>query len=72
MKTQLEQLIVMINQIVDNNSYGNTTEQTADATAVHLKKFWARSMKQQIIEYLEQDGSELQPAAKLAVQQLVG
>ena len=32
MKTQLEQLIVMINQIVDNNSYGNTPEQTADAT----------------------------------------
>ncbi|WP_036566273.1 formate dehydrogenase subunit delta [Oceanospirillum beijerinckii] len=72
MKTQLEQLIVMINQIVDNNSYGNTPEQTADATAVHLKKFWARSMKHQIIEYLEQDGSELQPAAKLAVQQLAG
>ncbi len=70
MKTQLEQLILMINQIVDNNSYGNTPEETAETTATHLKKFWARPMKQQIIQYAQEDGSELQPAAKLAVQQL--
>lgn len=70
MRTQLEQLLVMLNQIIDNNSYDRSPEQTADATATHLQKFWARSMKQQIIAYMDEDGSELSETGRLAVQKL--
>lgn len=70
MQTELEHLIQMANQIVANNSFHDDIEQTAATTAGHLQKFWARSMKKQIIDYAAQDGSDLSPAAKLAVQQL--
>lgn len=70
MRTQSEQLLVMIHQIIDNNSYGKSQEQIAQITAQHLKKFWARPMKQQIIDYLQQDGSQLSEPARLAVHKL--
>ena len=38
--------------------------------ATHIKKFWARSMKQQIINYAESDGLELSPVSRLAVKRL--
>jgi len=68
-KSQLDTLVHMINQIAANN----TAYETADAAqriANHIKRFWARSMKKQIIAYHHSDGEALSPIAKLALEQL--
>jgi formate dehydrogenase subunit delta len=67
---QLDTLIHMANQIADNNSHYGTQEEAAERVAAHLTKFWARSMKQQIIAYLQQDGSKLNPLAQISVTQM--
>jgi formate dehydrogenase subunit delta len=67
---QLEHLIKMINQIGANNLHQGEGDEAADMVATHLKKFWARSMKKQIIEYAQSDGAELSPVSKLAVARL--
>ncbi|MCE8035339.1 MAG: formate dehydrogenase subunit delta [Halomonas sp.] len=64
-RSQLDSLIHMANQIAANNAhYGDAT---VERVHNHLKKFWARSMKRQIVEYLQQDGSQLSPLAREAV-----
>ncbi|WP_020680904.1 formate dehydrogenase subunit delta [Marinobacterium rhizophilum] len=67
---QLDTLIHMANQIADNNSHYGTQEEAAARVASHLTKFWARSMKQQIIDYLHSDGSKLNPLAQIAIAQM--
>lgn len=70
-RTQLQGLIEMANQIAANIKPGcPDDESAADKVANHLRKFWARSMKQQIAEYAQQDGSELSAVTRLAVQRL--
>ncbi|MEH6577827.1 MAG: formate dehydrogenase subunit delta [Amphritea sp.] len=64
---QLASLIKMANQIASNNTHIGDETEAAEMVANHLSKFWARSMKQQIIEYKESDGSELLPVASLAI-----
>jgi len=64
---QLTSLIKMANQIAANNTHIGDDTAEAKMVADHLQKFWARSMKQQITEYLESDGSELLPVAKQAI-----
>ncbi len=64
---QLTSLIRMANQIAANNTHIGDDHAEASMVADHITKFWARSMKAQIREYLEQDGSELLPIAKQAV-----
>lgn len=66
---QLNQLIKMVNQIANNNSH-QTEEESVDLILNHLKKFWALSMKKQIIDYAKQDGEDLVPLAKVAVKEL--
>ncbi|MCF2947301.1 formate dehydrogenase subunit delta [Paraglaciecola aquimarina] len=66
---QLKQLIKMVNQIANNNSH-QTKDESVALIFNHLKKFWALSMKQQIIEYAKQDNNELTPLAQKAVIQL--
>lgn len=63
---QLNQLIKMVNQIANNNSH-QTQAESVDLILNHLKKFWALSMKKQIIEYAKQDENELTPLAQKAV-----
>ena len=69
MRTAQQQLIHMVNQIAANNQSG-TLEDAAKATSSHMLKFWARSMKADIIEYLETDGADLSEASKAAVKLL--
>jgi len=52
---QLQSSIRMLNQIAANLTYFADDEQAAAAVASHLNKFWARSMKQQIIAFAEED-----------------
>lgn len=68
---QLDTLIHMANQIADNNSHYGTQEEACERVALHLKKFWARSMKQQIISYLNEDGTRLTPLAQVAIRQMM-
>lgn len=67
---QVQHLVRMINQISANNLHHDSDEAAAEAVASHLRKFWARSMKQQIIQYAEDDGTALSPVSRLAVSQL--
>jgi len=67
---QLNSLIKMANQIAANNTHIGDETAEAEMVANHLSKFWARSMKAQIRDYLESDGSELLPIAKKAIAQL--
>ncbi|WP_296055301.1 formate dehydrogenase subunit delta [uncultured Amphritea sp.] len=67
---QLNSLIKMANQIAANNTHIGDETAEAEMVANHLSKFWARSMKAQIRDYLESDGSELLPIARQAVAQL--
>jgi formate dehydrogenase subunit delta len=66
---QLNQLIKMVNQIANNNSH-QTEEESVDLILNHLKKFWALSMKKQIIDYAKQENTDLVPLAKIAVNKL--
>jgi formate dehydrogenase subunit delta len=66
-RNQLESLIHMANQIATNNAH---YADAAERIHTHLKKFWARSMKRQIVEYLQRDGSGLSPLARQAIAQL--
>ncbi|WIX33051.1 formate dehydrogenase subunit delta [Salinicola sp. JS01] len=63
-------LIKMINQISLNNRHHGDDAQAAEQVATHLKKFWARPMKRDIIAYADEDGSQLDPVSKLAVERL--
>ncbi|WP_158965559.1 formate dehydrogenase subunit delta [Paraglaciecola sp. L3A3] len=64
-----EQLVKMVNQIANNNSH-QTESESVELICNHLKKFWALSMKKQIIEYTQQDLNELTPLAKKAIVKL--
>ena len=64
-------LIKMINEITANNFYHGDTDATAKVVAAHLNKFWARSMKQNIIRYQQEDGSALSAPSKRAVELLI-
>ena len=66
-QNQLDTLIKMANQIAANNEHFSPDDAT-DYVANHLRRFWARSMKQMIIDYVEQDGSQLSPVAKQAIE----
>ncbi len=66
----LSSLIKMVNQIADNNVHVGTTDDAANAVASHITRFWARPMKQQINEYLNEGGEELNEIARQAVTQL--
>ncbi|WP_342596083.1 formate dehydrogenase subunit delta [Salinicola lusitanus] len=63
-------LIKMVNQISANNLHHGDDTQAAELVATHLKKFWARPMKRDIIAYADTNGSELSPVSRLAIARL--
>ncbi|WP_110685785.1 formate dehydrogenase subunit delta [Salinicola aestuarinus] len=70
MNDSLAPLIKMVNQISLNHRHHDSDAAAAEPIAAHLKKFWARDMKRQIIDYAEADGGELLPVSRLAVMRL--
>lgn len=64
---EIDHLIKMINQIADNIAIGENDDVAAPKVADHVKRFWARPMKEKIIQYAESDGESLQPAARVAI-----
>jgi formate dehydrogenase subunit delta len=65
--SQLDQLVSMANQIADNNKHQGDENVVAEFVASHLKRFWARSMKQQIIEYSQTEANQLNADAARAI-----
>lgn len=67
---ELNNIIKMINHIADNIAIGESDAVTAPKVAAHIRSFWARSMKDKIIDYAVCDGKQLNNIAKIAVLQL--
>ena len=65
---QTERLVTMANQIGDfYQSFPDKTQSKIDI-AGHLEKFWAKSMRDQIIFYVnEQNGDALHPIVREAI-----
>lgn len=67
---QLNNLIKMLDQIIANNLHQGDDDKVANVAADHLHKFWARSMKQQIITYANESPAELSALARSTVAKL--
>lgn len=74
MSAQHKTLIRMANQIAENLRHGRSDDQAVEETVTHLEKFWAHSMKANIIESLSEHTSDsesgLDPLARQAVERL--
>jgi formate dehydrogenase subunit delta len=65
--SELEQLVKMANQIADNFSFhDDAVERLTD----HLQRFWAPSMRKQLIAFHQGGGSGLKPDVIAAIRQL--
>ncbi|MGO2135525.1 formate dehydrogenase subunit delta [Marinobacter sp.] len=67
---QLNNLIKMIDQIIANNLHQGSEDRVTDVAADHLHKFWARSMKQQIIACAHESPADLSALAQLTIAKL--
>jgi formate dehydrogenase subunit delta len=63
-------IIKMCNQISDNIGYQLTADQCADKVVNHLTLFWAKSMKEELIRYYQEDGQLLNETSKIVAQKL--
>ncbi|MFL1453086.1 formate dehydrogenase subunit delta [Marinobacter sp. GN3S48] len=70
MSSNTEHLVKMANQIAENAPSKDSPEATAEAVASHLRKFWAKPMKQTIKQYAESSGEGLCELAMDAVRRL--
>ncbi|NQZ30734.1 MAG: formate dehydrogenase subunit delta [Oceanospirillaceae bacterium] len=69
MRSAQQQLIHMVNQIGENNQHSGV-ESAAAFTSTHIQKFWARSMKQDIIQHLNNGGQGLSEISIAAIKKL--
>ena len=65
----LDKLIYMANQI-GKFFASQGTEKAAVGTADHIKKFWDPRMRAQIIAHLKAGGAGLDPAVRVAIENL--
>ncbi len=65
--SDLKQLVKMANQIAENFSFH---EDAVGQMADHLQRFWAPSMRNDLMKFLEEGGEGLKPAAITAIRQL--
>jgi formate dehydrogenase subunit delta len=65
----IEQLITMANQIGTFFKSSPDAEQAKKDIVMHLKRFWALSMRLQLIEHAQQEGKGLEPIVKEAILQ---
>lgn len=67
---RMAHLIKMLNQIAANCPNQHDPDKVVVATETHVRKFWAKPMKADIIAYLEAGGDGLSEPAKAAVRRL--
>ena len=68
--SSIDTLIKMINQIALNNGAYEDGE-AIDRVATHIQRFWAKKMRADLIEYLQNDGEKLNPVAKAAAEKVM-
>jgi formate dehydrogenase subunit delta len=71
MTTKNDSIIKMSNQIADNIGLHLSTEDAADKVLNHIRLFWAKSMKNDLIKYYQEDGARLGDTTKRAVEKLI-
>ena len=71
MTTKNDSIIKMSNQIADNIGLHLSPEQAADKVFNHIRLFWAKSMKSNLINYYQEDGARLGATTKLAIKKLI-
>jgi formate dehydrogenase subunit delta len=64
---KIEQLITMANQIGTFFKSSPDQEQAKQDIVMHLKRFWALTMRLQLLEHVQQDGQGLEPLVKQAI-----
>lgn len=64
---QTEHLITMANQIGDFFKAFPDQQQAKKDIAQHLQRFWAKSMREQIVTYIHEGGEALLPIVKAAI-----
>lgn len=63
----IEQLIIMANQIGAFFKSSPDAEQAKKDIVMHIKRFWALSMRLQLIEHAQHEGKGLEPIVKDAI-----
>ena len=64
---EVDHLVKMANQITENFSFhDDAVERIAD----HLRKFWAPSMLEKLIDFKQGESDELKPALREAITRL--
>jgi formate dehydrogenase subunit delta len=71
MTVKISKLVKMAEDITANMSYTNDQEVVASKVADHLNRFWDPRMKAAIIEYQDDENSELTATLRLAIPQLL-
>ncbi|HTT08707.1 MAG TPA: formate dehydrogenase subunit delta [Gammaproteobacteria bacterium] len=66
----IERLIQMANDIGDYFAAEPDRNEAITGIHNHIRRFWDPRMRRQIIEYLQQDGSELNEMVREAVRKL--
>ncbi|WP_333874521.1 formate dehydrogenase subunit delta [Methylobacter sp.] len=66
----IEQLIKMANDISNFFDADSDKQIAAEGMKNHLTRNWERRMRQEIIKYCREDGSELSSLAKAAITKL--
>jgi len=64
---EIDQLVKMANQIADNFAFH---EDAVDRLTDHLQRFWAPSMRRELIEFFEAGSEGLKPDVIAAVKRL--
>ncbi|TXS96800.1 formate dehydrogenase subunit delta [Parahaliea maris] len=65
----MQSLVHMANQIAVNLEHGPGGEhEAAERVASHLRRFWSRGMREQLIEYAAGDSAGLNPVSALAAE----
>ncbi|WP_447554460.1 formate dehydrogenase subunit delta [Vreelandella sp. EE22] len=70
MSTHDDNLIHMINQIAANLGGGRDDEAAASATCHHVETFWARRMKNRLVDHLQREEPGLSSIAHQATRLL--
>ena len=70
MSQQRDHLARMANQIAANVAGGADAETTARRVADHMCRFWTSDMCNQLVEYVDECGSDLSPAVVMALELL--
>ena len=66
---QIDHLVKMANQIALNFGSERDLNHAAAKTREHLKKFWTRDMRGQLVAYADDGGADLSPCLQQMLEQ---